>query len=384
MPYREGRRWRAVVTYGGKRYQALLSTKHAAGEWENQKRRELKKAAKTRRKGMDLMTFCGKYLDYCSRFTSKTYYGKRLLCRRIIDSWGADTLIQDINAELVLSFLDNRAKDRSNHASNKDRKNLLAMWNWGQDFLDLSSNPIAKIRRRPEERKSQYVPPTEDILRVVAAARRDERVLLDCYLLTGARRSEIFRWNWVEDVNFDQRMYRLGTRKTRDGSMEYEWIPMTDEVLDSLWWWWNNRQDSNSPFVFPEYYCPDEKGNNWKGEQRGNRWLRNLCKRAGVKPFGFHSLRRYVASALADMHKVSAKTIQRVLRHKNLATTERYIKYLNQDIKETLELLSTRKIPEGDTRKGKGVNLGKGQLLDFAWQSQGESNPCLRRERAIS
>ena len=75
---------------------------------------------------------------------------------------------------------------------------------------------------------------------------------------------------------------------------------------------------------------------------------------------------------------------QRVLRRKNLATTERYIKHLNQDIKETLELLSTRKIPEEDTQKQKGVSLSTGQLLDIAWQSQGESNPCLRRERAIS
>jgi integrase len=209
MPYREGRRWRAVVTYGGRRYQALLPTKHAAGEWENKKRKEVKKAAKMRREDMDLMTFCGKYLDDgSSRFTWKTYEGKRSLCRRIISCWGASTLIQDISPELVLAFLDKRAKDTSNHAFNKDRKDLLAMWNWGQDFLDLSSNSIAKIRRRPEGRKSQYVPPTEDILRVVAAARRDERVLLDCYLLTGARRSEIFRWNWAEDANFDQRMYR--------------------------------------------------------------------------------------------------------------------------------------------------------------------------------
>jgi len=60
------------------------------------------------------------------------------------------------------------------------------------------------------------------------------------------------------------------------------------------------------------------------------------------------------------MHKVPAKRIQRVLWHKNLATTERYIKYLNQDLKETLELLSTKKIPEEETRKEKGVNLGKG------------------------
>jgi hypothetical protein len=32
---------------------------------------------------------------------------------------------------------------------------------------------------------------------------------------------------------------------------------------------------------------------------------------------------------------------RRVLRRKNLATTERYIKHLNLDIRETLELLST-------------------------------------------
>jgi len=43
--------------------------------------------------------------------------------------------------------------------------------------------------------------------------------------------------------------------------MEYEYVPMTEEFFDSLWWWWNNRRDTSSPFVFPEYYCPDEKGN---------------------------------------------------------------------------------------------------------------------------
>jgi len=37
------------------------------------------------------------------------------------------------------------------------------------------------------------------------------------------------------------------------------------------------------------------------------------------------------------MHRVSAKKIQRVLRQKNLATTERCIKHLNKNIKETLE-----------------------------------------------
>ncbi len=46
-----------------------------------------------------------------------------------------------------------------------------------------------------------------------------------------------------------------------------------------------------------------------------------------------------MASVLADTHKVSAPTIQRILRHKKLATTERYIQKISSDVRATLELL---------------------------------------------
>jgi integrase len=358
MPYREGKKWRAVVTRDGTRYQALLTTKREAVAWEGAKRKELMESAKRRREGMDLMTFCTKYLDDSSgRVTHKTYDEKQGLCRRILEVWGANCLVDDVTPDMVLSYLQARSRTTSNNASNKDRKNLLAMWNWGEEILDLQTNPISKTKKLPHDRAVQYVPPEQDVLKVLIAARRDEKVLLDCFLLTGARRSEILRWTWADDINFDHGKVRLGTRKTRDGSMEYEWVPMADELHESLFWWWTNRPEKESPYVFPFFYHPDTKDNNWKGEQRAARWLRALCKGAGVTPFGFHALRRYVASMLADKHKVSAKTIQRVLRHKNLATTERYIKQLNPDLKGTLELLSEREIPENDTRKeGKAAN----------------------------
>ena len=73
-----------------------------------------------------------------------------------------------------------------------------------------------------------------------------------------------------------------------------------------------------------------------------HQFMKGLCKRAGVKSFGFHALRRYVASLLADTHKVSAKTIQRILRHKNLATTERYIHNINRDLTGTMNLLGEK------------------------------------------
>jgi len=81
------------------------------------------------------------------------------------------------------------------------------------------------------------------------------------------------------------------------------------------------------------------------------KFLKGLCKRAGIRPFEFHALRRYVASVLADTHKVSAKTIQRVLRHKNVMTTERHIQNINQDLAGTINLLSGKGPHEGSPKE---------------------------------
>ncbi|MFC1798350.1 tyrosine-type recombinase/integrase [Thermodesulfobacteriota bacterium] len=353
MPYKQGKKWRGVVTFRGQRYQSLMNTKKDAVTWESKMRKELKQNEKQRQHGIDLTIFFSKYLDYADRFTPKVYDEKRTLCRRILQKWGTTTPVEKVNSDMVLSYLDEQAKVRSANASNKDRKNLLALWNWGQDILDIPTNPVAKIKKRPHDRTLQYTPSTEDVLRVIAVATREEQVFLDCYLQTGARRSEIFRLTWVDDINFEKRQCRLGTRKTKDGSMEYVWFPMNDDLYESLWWWWNNRTFKKSPYVF---VC-DRSGSNYgKPFKVRRKFLRGLCKKAGVTPFGFHSLRRYVASVLADTHKVSAKRIQRILRHKNLSTTERYIQNINNDLKSTLDLLSEKKIPQGHTLNEKEVN----------------------------
>jgi integrase len=68
--------------------------------------------------------------------------------------------------------------------------------------------------------------------------------------------------------------------------------------------------------------------------------MRALCKPAGVKPFGFHAIRHLTASILAQAD-VPMVTIQRILRHKNLTTTERYISGL-EPVRPALEILSNR------------------------------------------
>ena len=82
--------------------------------------------------------------------------------------------------------------------------------------------------------------------------------------------------------------------------------------------------------------------------------MKGLCKRAEVKPFGFHALRRYVASSLADTHKVSAKTIQRILRHTNMMMTEKYIANINRDLKDIVNLIGEKSTQEERRKSKKG------------------------------
>jgi integrase len=272
---------------------------------------------------------------------TRTYEEKKTVVLRFLEMHG-NLSVHDVTPEMVHQYLQEQAKTRSANAANRDRKNLLAMWNWGQQILDLPRNPVTKMKSYPHERGPQYTPSTEDILRLLAAATPEERVFLQCYLQTGARRSEIFRWTWNEDINFEKREVRLGTRKTRDGSMEYQWLRMSDELYEELWWWW--KHTSKKP------------GRHYGKPYTERRWfMETLCKRAGVKPFGFHALRRYVASVLADTHKVSAKTIQRVLRHKHLSTTERYIQNLNKDLSSIFNLLGRKSTQEEHPNNTKGL-----------------------------
>ena len=342
MPYKEqGGTWRAHITIQGQRYAARFLTKKEAVEWEAKTRKRVKDEQK-RPPGMDLLTFCGQYLDFAKRFKWVTYEEKRNLCRRIMTAWGPDTLIEKITPAMTLRFLDARAAAVSANSYNKDRKNLLAMWSFGKKFLGLKANPLVDVPKRGEERPAQYVPPAADILKVLAAATREEEVFLDCYLQTGGRRSEITRWNWHEDISFERKTVRLGSYKTRDGSMKHRMLPMTDDLYESLWWWWQNRPDKETPYVFPQFYQPDPGKNNfnWLGNNRAHRFLIYLCRRAKVRPFGYHALRRFVASVLYDKHKVSLKKVQIILGHASASTTERYLFNLDKDLTATMDLLT--------------------------------------------
>lgn len=372
-------KWRGVVKHEGERYQRLFDTKKDAKAWEVEKKHELKKKETETPDDMPFRIICSKYLDFCElHFSSSVFKEKKTLLQRVVALWTGGTdpdrpdrnkPLKDITTDVVGRYLEEQAKERSRNASNKERKNLLAMFNWAAKRLDTRHNPVVKIDRLSHDRQPRYVPSEKDVLKLLEVATREEEVLLDCYLCTAARRSEIFRLTWQDDVNLEKREIRLGTRKTKDGSMDYVWLPMNESLHDSLNWLYRNRKFPDSPFVF---VC-DQPGPRYGQPYTTRRkFMAGLCKRACVKPFGFHALRHFVASILADKHKASTKTIQRVLRHKHLHTTEGYLHNLHTDLAATMELLDFKTDTSGTTENLDLIS--NGETWPYDHRSKTEKN----------
>ena len=98
----------------------------------------------------------------------------------------------------------------------------------------------------------------------------------------GARRGEVFRLQW-DDVYFEKRRIRLSTRKRQDGTLEYDWLPMTHELSESLSRW---KRKGMFPFqanVFGQVmsYGISETTHGEPLTER-NQFMNGLCKKAGV------------------------------------------------------------------------------------------------------
>ncbi|MBU1740443.1 MAG: tyrosine-type recombinase/integrase, partial [Proteobacteria bacterium] len=283
MPYKEMRRgkkvWVGKVMVNGDRRRRVCATRAEAVQWEAGERERLKRISNGPT-DTDLLTLCNRYLDYTQpRVTPKTLDEKRTLCRMILTEWG-NPLTAAITPEMVSDYLSGQAQVRSNNAANKDRKNLLALFTWGQKILGLPDNPVRAISPLPHQRRMQYTPHQEDVLKVLAATTRTERVILTCYVQTGARRSEIFRLTW-DDVNFHNRTITLTTRKTRGGEVRRDALPMSEELYSELKWWfqYKDRPFRDQPFVF---VCDHPGPNYGRPFKVRRKFLKGLCGRAGV------------------------------------------------------------------------------------------------------
>jgi len=274
---------------------------------------------------LDLETLMVEYLRVAERqLAPKTLEYRKIVFRRFLRHT-KNIPAPQVTTRVVEDYLLSRP---TNHNFNKDRTELMRLFNWSFKRLMIPSNPVALVEKLPVDTPKKVIPTPEQMARMLMAA-GPERPLLLVVFHTMARIDEVLRLKW-EDVNFEQKAVRLWTRKRRGGSWEYDWLPMNEDLEKVLWSLWQNRQDGEWVFFNP-----------LTGTRYINRFklMRSICRRAGVPQFGYHTIRHFVASYLVDKKKVSLPVISRLLRHKNLQTTERYLQAIDPRFRDTMRLL---------------------------------------------
>jgi integrase len=274
-----------------------------------------------------LAQWSDEYLDHAkNKYVQKTYDEKRLAFRQLFFSVKPTMEPAHVRAGVILKHFERVAKERSGCAANKDRKNLIAAWNYAVKYIDgwPRENPFTATERQLAEESPRYVPPVEDFWTLYDSLELgQDKVMLFAYLHTAARRGELFRLVW-EEVDFKNGRIKLWTRK-RKGGLEADWIPMTGQLKEVLLWWRNNCIFPESKNVFLcESTVPAQKELRGQPFVERQKWMKHICKRAGVKTFGVHAIRHLSASILDDAGEPIA-VIQGILRHKSAHTTAKYL-----------------------------------------------------------
>jgi integrase len=243
------------------------------------------------------------------------------LARGWVKRWGK-LICSQITRDLVERFILDRRKF-SPFTANKEIRYLKATFNFGKRRGFLKDNPLDGTAFLPVEKRLKYVPPPEDIDKVIELANPDAQDYLWTIRDTLGRISEINRLLW-DDVSLERRYVVLYTRKKRGGHLTPRKVPITQRLYEVLSQRFAER-DKAKPWVFWHTYVDVETGEKKAGPFKDRREIiKNLCNRAKIRHFRFHALRHSGASIM-DNQNVPIGAIQRILGHENRTTTEIYL-----------------------------------------------------------
>jgi len=333
----KGKGWRYDFTLKGERYtRAWYKTKTEARQAELEKRKEVLNPQKGTQIPTDMafLQLVSRRLDHVEAYRSRRYYKDYCyMAKRWVTQWGK-LGCSEITNEMIQRFVLERSKV-STQTANKEIRLLRATFNFGKKKKWITSNPVDGIDFFPVDKRPTYIPNLEDIERVIAQAKSDKWLkarfpdtpdYLETLQDTFGRISEINRLEWA-DVDFGQKSLVLYTRKI-DGGLTPREVRMT-ERLNEILLRRHAERDKSRPWVF---WNP-RIGKPYKDRKK---FMKRLCKKAGVPYFRFHPIRHSGASVM-DNNNVPMGAIQRILGHKNRTTTEIYLHSLGEGEGEAIE-----------------------------------------------
>jgi integrase len=131
----------------------------------------------------------------------------------------------------------------------------------------------------------------------------------------------LFRLQWKTDIDFTHNIVRLGARKNKKRVVKYEWVPIPHDARLALVHFWENRLDEAQKYVLVIKHK-----NQFQGQPYTERTklLPRYCKKANVRSFGYHAMRRVYIQTLGESGAVRINQLRMLARHSSLATASKY------------------------------------------------------------
>lgn len=264
----------------------------------------------------------------------------------LVEGLGKDVLLNDIDGDNLTAYIARRRAQVSDASVNREVELLRRVMRRAGKLwkADVGEMPEWKELLLPEADERVRELTADEEKRLFEHLRPDFHALVRFCILSGIRQMNAIRLSWPQ-VDFDAGVIRLKVKSRKPGG-EVHVVPLTPAIAALL----SRERGRHAMFVFT-YECKQSRKDRRKGlrypfTQCGWRrdWRRGLAA-AGITDFRFHDSRHTAATRTLRASR-NLKAVQKMLGHKNIATTARYAHVMLDDVRAAMVAAQSRTIPE--------------------------------------
>ena len=280
-------------------------------------------------KDKNLADFFAEYLDYAKTNKTHTSYVRNEIVLRTFKEFAKVERLRAITPQLIEDYKKARLEGGTMPSTiNTELNTIRATLNRAGYLNYLARNPCRQVKKLKAPRKQVRFLSKEEIHKLLAAGNGRLGPMLETFLYTGLRRDELTHLAW-SDIDFERRIVAV---QAKDGwhpkDYEVRHIPMAPRLYELL----RGLLGDRSEWVF---------SNRDGGVNSGHalsRDVRKLMKYCGIKGASLHTLRHTFASHLV-MNGTDVYTVQKLLGHSSIKTTEIYAHLAPDFLKAAVERL---------------------------------------------
>ena len=329
---KKGTTWYVDYLLDGRRFRKRLGRSKRLAELAladiqvKLERRELGFATKDRK----LADFIAEYLRFAKgNKAPQSFLRDVITLKHFTDFVRADKLSTVTATKLEAYKTHRREQGAAPSTLNRELNTIKAMFNKAVAWNALAQNPAKSVKKLKEARGKIRFLSKDEVRTLLQAAESRVQPLIEVLLHTGLRRDEVIHLTWA-DVDLKNRVLSV---QSKDGwhpkDYETRHIPMTVRLVQVL----DGVPRNGDSYIF----------RNREGKPLDPGVLTHdftkLIRQAGIKNASLHTLRHTFASHLI-MSGADLYTVQKLLGHSSIKTTEIYAHLAPDYLRSAVEKLS--------------------------------------------